>query len=236
MKYKDANYVVYLVVSKTKFMKDIIDFLKELKANNNRDWFEANKARYKAAQEAFNKFTEQLIEGISIFDPSIEGVTVKDCTYRIYRDVRFSPNKEPYKVNMGAYVCPRGKKSGYAGYYFHLEPNSSILAAGLHCPEPNVIRSVRDEIVDNGASFVASINKAKGFKIDWSTQLKRLPKGFENDTEFGDYIKLRDFDLLKPINADSPNLLEQVLKEFKTTKEFNDILNRAVKFAHEELS
>lgn len=215
-------------------MLEIIDFLKELKENNNRDWFFANKERYVLLQDKFNAFTQQLIDGIALFDDSIKGIAVKDCIYRIYRDVRFSPNKEPYKYHMGAYICSGGKKSGLAGYYFHLEPNNSLLAVGLHCPEPKVVKSVRDEILDNGKEFLATIHKAKGFSLDESSKLQRIPKGFPAESEFGEYLKLKEFDLIIPLTVDD-QLLENTLKQFKSAKAFNDILNRAVKYAQEEM-
>lgn len=215
-------------------MKEILDFLSELKQNNNREWFEANKERYKLLQEQFNALTQQLIDGIVLFDPSVKGVTVKDCTYRIYRDVRFSPNKEPYKTHMGAYVCPGGKKSGLAGYYFHIEPEHSILAVGLHCPEPNVLKSVRDEIEDNGAEFLAAIRKAKGFVLDETVKLQRVPKGFPATSEYAEYLKLKEFDLITSLTVDD-HLLETSLKQFKLAKGFNDLLNKAVRYAHEEM-
>lgn len=215
-------------------MKNILEFLGELKENNNREWFEANRERYKIVAEEFNLFTEKLIEGISVFDSSIEGLTVKDCTYRIYRDVRFSPNKEPYKTHMGAYICAGGKKSGMAGYYFHLEGNSSLLVCGLHCPEPKVIKSVRDEIFDNGDEFVTAIAAAKGFVIDSSSKLQRVPKGFPTESEYAEYLKLKEFDIVKSIIVDD-NILEKTLKEFRTTKKFKDILNKAVQYAKEEM-
>ncbi|MDD2611849.1 MAG: DUF2461 domain-containing protein, partial [Bacteroidales bacterium] len=103
-------------------MKTILSFLNQISDNNNKSWFDAHKSEYVAANETFNSFIEKLIVGIASFDPSIKGITVKDCTYRFYRDIRFSTNKMPYKTHFGAYICPYGKKSGYAGYYFHIEP------------------------------------------------------------------------------------------------------------------
>lgn len=214
-------------------MKDVIDFLDELSKNNNREWFEANRVRYKVIQEKFNQFTEQLIDGISLFDPSIAGVTVKDCTYRIYRDIRFSPNKVPYKTHMGAYICKGGKKSGFAGYYFHLEPGKCVLVAGLHCPEPKVVRSIRQEICDNGDGFQRAIASAPGFIIDQSSKLQRVPKEFADRSSYEDYLKLKEFDLIKSFDVRS-NLLNITLKDFSICKPFNDILNKAVEFAFEE--
>lgn len=215
-------------------MNDVLDFLRDLKLNNNREWFEANKPRYKAVEALFLNFTQQLIDGITEFDSTIKGVTVKDCTYRIYRDVRFSPNKEPYKTHMGAYVCPGGKKSGYAGYYCHLEPEASILVVGLHCPEPDVLRSVRDEVEDNGAAFLRLVKQSDGFQLDQSTKLQRVPKGFPADSPYAEYLKLKEFDLIKPVTETGNRLLECVLADFKATKEFKEMLNRAVKYAMEE--
>ncbi len=91
-------------------MKAIVTFLRELQANNNREWFLANKERYAALQAHFNHFVDDLIHEISRFDSSVTGLTAKDCTYRIYRDVRFSADKSPYKTHMGAFICPGGKK------------------------------------------------------------------------------------------------------------------------------
>ena len=134
-------------------MKSVIDFLVGLRSDNSKEWFDAHKAEYKAAKAEFEDFTAQLIDGIAGFDPSVRGLAVKDCTYRIYRDIRFSNDKTPYKTHMGAYICRGGKKSGNAGYYFHVEPagdggmiGGHLLTAGLYMPEPEVLRSVREDI------------------------------------------------------------------------------------------
>lgn len=223
-------------------MIEILQFLKELKENNNREWFEVNKSRYKFIQDKFNKFSEELIEGIESFDSSVKGVKLKDCIYRIYRDTRFSNNKEPYKTHIGAYICRGGKNSGYAGYYFHIEPQSSdflggnILAAGLHCPQPNVLHSVRDDIFSNGEIFEKALSRAKGFSLDMSNSLTRAPKGFPSDANYMQYIKLKEFSLMKQFSDDillQNNLLDICLADFKLVKEYNDVLNRAVEYAYE---
>ncbi|MDR0955052.1 MAG: DUF2461 domain-containing protein, partial [Rikenellaceae bacterium] len=190
-------------------MKNVVSFLKELSAHNNRDWFEANKLRYREAQAEFNAFAERLIEGIQRFDPSTAGLTLRDCTYRIYRDVRFSPNKQPYKTHFGLYVCPGGKKSGNGGYYFHIEPCAEdgkpnyVLTSGIYMPEPRVLKSVRDEIFDNGEALLASIEKAHaeaGWELDRSNSLKRTPAGYPPGTEWDDYLKLKDFHISKTLD------------------------------------
>ena len=100
-------------------MREVLQFLEMVSRNNNREWFHANKQLYTEAQERFNGFVSRLIDGISTFDSSIIGLKVADCTYRFYRDTRFSHNKDPYKSHLGAYICPRGKKSGFGIYPLH---------------------------------------------------------------------------------------------------------------------
>ena len=124
-------------------MKAVVEFLRQLHAHNERAWCEAHRAEWLQVQERVRSFAERLIEGIASFDPSVEGLTAKDCTYRIYRDVRFSRDKSPYKTWQGIYVAPHGKKAGYAGYYFHLEGaaeeglvGSHMLFSGLHMRIP----------------------------------------------------------------------------------------------------
>ena len=145
-------------------MKRVIAFLRELKQNNNREWFNEHKDNYRHAQGIFNEFVGQLINRMAAEDESIRGLDVKDCTYRIYRDVRFSKDKSPYKTHMGAYICPGGKKSGFSGYYFHLGvggqgyPDGHMLAVGDYCCEPNVLKIIREDILDDG-NRIAGIAK-----------------------------------------------------------------------------
>lgn len=225
-------------------MREVIEFLKQLHANNDREWFNAHRSEWKRVQGVFNTFVEQLIEGVASFDPSVSGLTAKDCTYRIARDTRFSNDKTPYKNHIGAYIAPRGKKAGFAGYYFHVEPagdgllGNNLLSAGLYCPEPVVLRSVRDEVFDNGAEIAAAMKSATGFRLDESNSLKRTPKGYPSDSEFDQMLRLKDFYLYEPISEQfllDERLLEKTLAEFRRTQPFVAILNRAVQFAFEEM-
>ena len=224
-------------------MKNIIDFLAALQQNNNREWFEDNKAWYREVRGEFDGFVARLIDGIAAFDSTVGGLAVKDCTYRIYRDTRFSKNKEPYKTYMGAYVCRNGKKSGYAGYYFHIEPSGKgvvgrhLLSAGIYLPEPDVLKSIREEICDNGQRFTALIKRAKGFRLSEDSKLSRYPLGFPQDSSYAEYLKLKDVYLEKFMEESfltAPGLLENTLKEFRTTVGFVALLNRAVDFVRGE--
>ncbi len=225
-------------------MKDIISFLYDIALNNDREWFEANKSRYLAALDKFNVLAGQLIEGIGQFDPSTRGLTAKDCTYRIYRDVRFSLDKRPYKSYMGCYVCPGGKKSGNAGYYFHIEPHTDLgtaayfLTAGLYMPEPKILKSVRSEIYDNSEGFLSTIAQAKGFFINQERKLTRTPKVFPTASPVDEYLKLKDICLEQAMSEKTvlrDDIVEWAIGEFRKTHAFNALLNKAVDFAKEEL-
>lgn len=224
-------------------MKKVLTFLKELYRNNNRDWFAVHKEQYKEAEAIFNAFAEKLIREIGLFDPSVQGLTVKECTYRIYCDTRFSKDKTPYKTHMGVYICPGGKKSGNAGYYFHIEPAGEmighhLMSTGLYMPDSKALRSVRDEIFDNSAEFLSLMNQAAGFALSQENKLKRTPTGFPSGSPMDEYLKLKDVYLERSI--DERILLEGDLaawagQEFRKTYEFNRLLNRCVTFAREEM-
>src|SRR3978361_1993450 len=116
-----------------------IKFLQELQKNNNKPWFEENRNKYESAKADLQNFVGRLIPGIAKFDEPIGNLAVKDCTFRINRDVRFSKDKSPYKSNMAAYFSRGGKKASVAGYYFHCEPGKSYAAGGFlrpHAPAP----------------------------------------------------------------------------------------------------
>lgn len=221
-------------------MRQVVDFLTGLRSNNNKIWFDAHKTQYLAAKEEFEAFTEQLIAGIALFDPDVIGLTIKDCTYRIYRDIRFSNDKTPYKTHMGAYICPKGKKSGYAGYYFHVEAPGSeyignhLLSSGLYCPEPHILKSVREDIMINGTEYESAIRLARGFTLDTGDMLKKVPNGFPKDSRYAEYFKLKHHLISRTMDEAflmSGQLLDNTLQEFKRTYKFVNILNRSVTYA-----
>ncbi len=218
-------------------MIEVINYLDQLQKNNYREWFEEHKQQYREALEVFNLFVEKLIEGIATFDVAIKHLTVKDCTYRIYRDIRFSNDKTPYKSHMGAFISPGGKNGGKSGYYFHIEGKESnyigshILSSGIYRPEPIVIKSIREEIMLNGKEFIKAIEIAEGFTLERAGALRRVPRDFPADSEFAELFKLKDFFLTKNIDDNfllDKNLVVNTVSEFKKTLLFNSILNRAV--------
>lgn len=226
-------------------MKEVVDFLRRLREHNDRKWFEAHRSEWTVLQGRIRTFAEGLIDGLAAMDPDIGRLDVKDCTYRIYRDIRFSADKSPYKTWQGIFVAPHGKKAGYAGYYFHLEgapeedaPEGCLLYAGLHCPHPTVLRSVREEILDNGTEFAENIRRAGGFRLDETQRLSRTPKGFPAGTPCDEWLRLKEVALCRPFGdafLAGGGLLERTLAEFRKTVPFVRQINRAVRYAYEEM-
>lgn len=179
-------------------MKQTLSFLNQLKNNNNRDWFEKNKNQYLEAKTEFETFVDQLLAGIRKFDKAISpDLKGKDCVFRIYKDVRFSKDKSPYKTNMGASMNPGGRKSLVAGYYFHLESGGSFLAGGVYMPEPATLQAIRQEI-DYNPEPLNKILKSAAFRryfkgLDEDDKLKTMPKGFEKEHPQADLLKNKHF-------------------------------------------
>jgi len=218
-------------------MKIVLDFFKELQLNNNKVWFDAHKDWYKEMLAVHNDFSRRLIDGLSSFDKSVAGLQVKDCTYRIYRDLRFSHDKTPYKQHIGTFVCPHGKKSGFAGYYVHIEPNvRHFICAGLWCPEPRFVKSVREEIMLDGENFDKAIRNAKDFTLTWEDSLKKIPADYDANDEFAGYYRLKSFLVEKEIDEDyilDKSFIEHVVDDFRSTYDFNRLLNKSVEYALE---
>ena len=167
-------------------------------------------------------------------------MTAADCTYRIYRDVRFSKDKSPYKTHMGVFVNRGGKKSGYSGYYFHIDGNGDhLLAIENYFTEPRVLKILREDIEMGGGDFRQILaGLAPGLELDMEDALKKVPKGFPADSPDAEFFKLKNFCLLKRLDKDfilSPDLADAVLDIFRTGKPFLDYINRAIDYCREEL-
>lgn len=234
-----SRFFLYIYQRKKSYaMKNIINFLRQLAENNNREWFEQHRDWYKEVKKSMDGVAEQFIAAVESFDPSVAGVRVKDATYRIYRDVRFSKDKSPYKTWFGVYVCPRGKKSGYSGYYMHIEPaeNTYFICTGAYCPTAGEQKSIREEIMTEGESFDAAVKAAEGFELDWSGAYRRVPQGWNKEDEFAEYYRLRQYIVMKGVDEayfTQPDYFEQVRRDLSLTKQFNDTLNRAIEYARE---
>ena len=223
-------------------METVLSFLTQIRENNSKEWLDAHKDAYNEANYIFTSFVEKLIVGIGKFDPSVKELTTKDCMYRFHRDTRFSPNKMPYKTHFGAFICPHGKKSGYSGYYFHIEPEGSgyldghQLDTGLYCPPSNILNSIREEIYLNGTVFDSTVRAAEAFVLEDNQALKKVPRGYPADFKYAEYLKLKSPCLCKRVDDAfilSEDLLENTLEAFRQTVSFNSFLNKAVEYALE---
>lgn len=212
-----------------------LDFLKKLKKNNNKEWFDKHKGEYESSKEDVTAFVEKMIAAISAFDPSVKELQPKDCLFRIYRDVRFAKDKTPYKTHLGAYISGRGKKSHGPGYYIHIQPGSTFLAGGLWVPPTPELNAVRQEIDYNLEEFEA-ILKNKEFKksfkeLEQGEKLKTLPKGYDKDHPAIGHLKLKSFTVTHKVDdktVTSKNFAAYAGKVFKTMKPLHDFLGRAI--------
>lgn len=214
--------------------KNILNFLKELKVNNNREWFQDNKERYNNLKKELEFFIALVIERLKKYDESISLVQPKDCIFRIYRDVRFSKDKSPYKTNMGAFIVPGGKNSGHAGYYLHIEPDNSFFAGGIHMPASEILKKVRKEIYYNVEEFKEIIQEKK-FRKEFNTisgeQLKTSPKDFAKEWPDIELLKFKSYTVFKPINESTlvqPDFIDIAEETFLAMVSFVRFINRAI--------
>ena len=215
-------------------MKNIFKFLTELKENNNREWFQDNKAFYESAKNEFETYVNQLIPQIRRIDKSIDVVSAKQCVYRIYKDLRFSRNRIPYKTNFGAYISHGGRKSIYAGYYIQIEPDNSFVGGGLYQPKSDILKTIREDI-SNNSSEIKEILENEKFKQFFDKivgkKLKTSPRGFPGNDENIYLLRNKSFAVIHNLSDEfllSENWLEEVIKIFKIQKPFNDYLNEVI--------
>lgn len=210
----------------------ILDFLRDLRAHNERDWFEAHRSRYEAARSSFMQLLGELIEALGAVD-ELGGATPKDCAFRINRDVRFGLDKTPYKSTMSALIGPLGRKSGVRSYYFHLEPDgASMLAGGLHSPSPAQLGALRDAIAKDSAPL-KRIAAAKNFKTYFGQlsggSLKTAPQGFPKDHRDIELLRLKTILAIHPMSDDfvcNGDIVGHAGEVFKAMKPFLLYLER----------
>lgn len=212
----------------------LFDFLGRLSENNNREWFNENKAEFNELKLEFETYIQSLIPKIHEIDSSIGNIEAKNCIFRIYRDVRFSKNKAPYKTHFGAYIASGGRKSKSCGYYIHIEPNEMFVAAGAYAPESNILKEIRYEIMDNANDFKEILNSksfTKYFNGIVGEKLKTSPKGFPKDFEDIDLLRYKSFEVFHPINkkeALSKDIDKYILDIISTAVPYNQFFNRVI--------
>ena len=216
-------------------MKELYEFLRELRENNDREWFKANKKRYDALHKAHVVLVQELINRISAFDSEIAGLEAKNCIYRIYRDIRFSNDKTPYKTHFGAYMTGiGGRTSPYGGYYLHIEPDNSFLSGGVWCPDPKMLKKLRQDIFGNIEEFVDILENKKFKQLYGGLEgemLQRMPDGYPKDSSY-DYILKHKYFVVstdKPESFfDAENWMDMAVEDFKVLYPFNKFLNYTI--------
>ena len=232
----------------------ILRFLRQVAANNNREWFQEHKKEYEVVRAEFERGVEQAIGRIMDFDPEISGVRVKDCTYRFYRDTRFSADKSPYKNHLGAYINAKGKKALRGGYYLHMEPDHCLLAVGNYWLPTNILTSCRNEMMANTEKWLECVENAEfqrffGSDVPMSTdsptdvdswdqpqgfglaKLKTCPSGFPKDWPHVGYLRLKDYCAWHAVPDtffEGDAWLDEMERIFRAAKPMMDFMNAVI--------
>lgn len=214
---------------------ETLTFITDVAANNNREWFAENKERYEVAKTDVLAFVDQLIPKLAAADPEFSVETQsKKCLLRIYRDVRFSKNKDPYKNNFGISFAVRGKGVNEPGYYLHIQPGSCFFAAGFWMPEASDLKKIREEIDYNTSEFLDIINEKSfknTFQLSQEDKLKKAPKGYEADHPQIELLKLKSFTVTFAIKDEEflkPGIINKLKNAFESVYPFIVFLRKAV--------
>ncbi|HVZ55777.1 MAG TPA: DUF2461 domain-containing protein [Chitinophagaceae bacterium] len=214
-----------------------LTFLRTLKRNNNKTWFDEHRSQYEQARADFGAFIQRVIDRQGRSDPAIAHLQAKDCLFRINRDVRFSKDKSPYKTNFGASIRSGGKKSILAGYYFHLEPGQSFAGGGIWQPLPAELTKIRQEIDYNLPEF-RNIVESRRFRAVFGelyqgegVRLSRLPKGYQEDNPAAPYLKFKSYLALADLSdkeLTSSALEKKTLAALQALQPLVAFINRAL--------
>lgn len=214
-----------------------IKFLKDLKKNNNKPWFDTHRNEYEKAKNDFERFIGEVIDRHGKSDTTIKSLVAKNCLFRINRDVRFSKDKSPYKTNFGASINKGGKKAMTAGYYFHLEPGQCFTGGGIWMPMPEDLKKVRQEIDYNLPEFRKIIGSKKFKSVygdisrDAEYSLSRVPKGYDPDNPAAEYLKLKSYLAMiniKDSELTSKELLKKTVISFGALQPLVEFINHAI--------
>ena len=217
--------------------KEALQFLEDLIANNNTEWMHANKKRYDNYKKDYHNFIGSILAEMKPLDKALEPLEVKNCTFRINRDIRFSKDKSPYKTNMGVWFTQNKFRKNSPGYYIHYEKGNSFIAGGVWCPEPNELKQIRKEIAFFYEDLEAIVNNKK-FKSEYGSlsrdennTLKKAPKDFDPNHPAIDYLKLKSFTASTKIEDTlftDNDFSKIVAQKLIALKPINDFLNRAL--------
>ena len=217
--------------------KDSVQFLEDLRANNNRDWFIDNKKRYEVFKKDYQKLVGDFLDVMKPLDPSLEMLEVKNCTFRINRDIRFSKDKSPYKDHIGVWMSSGVKGNNRSGYYIHIGQSGSFIAGGFYCPEAEDLKKVRKEIayfyedleeILNNKNFKATFGD---FDRNESNVLKNPPRGYDKEHPAIEFLKLKSFETSQKFDiaeVTKEDFVAKMCKRLIVLKPLNDFINRAL--------
>jgi len=215
-----------------------LQFLKQLAKNNTKEWFDANRKKYEAAKADHMQLVQKIIDEFCKTDTTLSSLTAKDCLFRINRDIRFSKDKSPYKINFGAYINANGKKSMNAGYYLHIQPGESFVGGGMYQPDTDALKKIRQEIDYNFDALKNIINNkkfkavySKGISKDGDVSLSRPPKGYEENNPAIEFIKLKSIVAIAPLTdaqVTDKKFVSTVVKAFEALHPLIVFLNNAL--------
>ena len=214
---------------------EALHFISDLKANNNTEWMHANKKRYEAYKKDYHNFIAAILLEMKAFDKALEPLEVKNCTFRINRDIRFSKDKTPYKTHISVWLSTNKSIKNSPGYYLHLDDTESFAAGGMYCPEPAELKKIRKEI----AFFYEDLNvvlENKNFKKEFKNlsqadALKRPPKDFDTNHPAIELLKLKSFTAsVKVEKSDclNANFAKIIAQKLILLQPLNQFLNRAL--------
>lgn len=215
-------------------MRSYLKFLSQLAENNTKEWMDANKKWYQDTRAEFLEDVEVFLKQLSELEPEFSTFKPKECVFRQNRDIRFSANKNPYKLNFGAYFSPGGKKSDGPGYYVQVQPGNSFFGGGIWMPPSDVLKKIRKEIDYSGAELEKLESEAEFKKLFGEIsgeKLKTSPRDYEADHPYIEYLKLKSFTVTRPISnkdVDSGNYINLAMEGFRKMKPFNDFLAQAI--------
>lgn len=217
--------------------QETLQFLEDLKANNNRDWFLENKKRYEIVKKDYHKMVSDFLDAMKPLDPALELLEVKNCTFRINRDIRFSKDKTPYKTHMGVWLSSGSKGQNRAGYYVHIEKGSSFIAGGFYAPESEDLKKVRKEIAffyEDLEEILAEKNFKKtfgDFDRNERSLLKNPPRGYEKEHPAIELLKLKSFEASQKFDISEvleKDFVSKMSKRLIVLKPLNEFINRAL--------
>lgn len=213
-----------------------LGFLKSLRKNNNKPWFDQNREKYLEAQQNFEEFISILLTKMASVDEDLRDLKTKDCIFRIYRDVRFSKDKTPYKLSRSASFARGGKKSIYAGYYIQIQPGgNSVAGGGIWHPGAEELSKIRQEI-DYCLPEFKSITSNRTFKkyydgLDKEEMLVNVPKGYDKENPAAEFLKLKNIIASRSFSDEevlSDTFVNEAVKTFKVLKPLIQFINRAL--------